>query len=98
VSSLTAIGSAAIAGSQTPTSKASLRADLARYEKERSACVNCASAETIDGKRNIQTLDTRINALKAQLTTVPRAAPSASVDESRSATAPVATGRIDVFA
>jgi hypothetical protein len=79
-------------------SKAALRAELARYEKVRSDCVNCPSAKTIEGERNIQNLDTQISALKAKLTVVAQPDASASGAESRSSTAPAVVGRIDVYA
>jgi hypothetical protein len=75
-----------------------LRAELARYEKVRSDCVNCSSSGTIEGKRNIQTLDTQISTLKARLTVVPQAAAPVSSVDARSASAPVAAGRVDVYA
>jgi len=63
----------------------SLRAQIARVEKERSECVNCASAKTLQGKQNIQSLDSEIKTLKAQLTTT-------------QPTASTVGGRIDVYA
>lgn len=80
--------------------KTALRADLARYERVRTDCVNCSSAKTIEGKRNIQNLDTQISAIKAKLTVVPQPGASASVagGEARSSTATATAGRIDVYA
>ncbi len=98
MSSLTAIGSPGIAVSQTGASKTALRAQLARYEKVRTDCVNCSSASTIEGKRNIQNLDTQISTLKAQLTVVPQSDASASSGEATSTSAPAAVGRVDVYA
>ena len=96
---MTAIGTTVSAYSQSGVSRAAIRADLARYEHKLSDCVNCASAQTPEGKRNIQDLNTQISTLKAQLNVVPRPASAASTDEAVSATAsPTATGRLDVYA
>lgn len=81
--------------SQSTGSRVALRADLSRYEKQLSDCVNCDSARTPEGKRNIQDLDARISTLKAQLNIVPQAGSGAAVGESVS---PTASGRIDVYA
>jgi len=62
-----------------------LRAQIARVEKERSECVNCPSSKTLEGKQSIQKLDTEITVLKAQL------------DGSQPAPASQ-SGRIDVYA
>jgi hypothetical protein len=98
MSRLSAIGSPASGFAQTSLSKTALRVELARYEKVRSDCVNCASAETIEGKRNIQNLDTRISALKAKLAVVAQPDASATAGEARSSTASAVAGRIDVYA
>src|SRR4051812_24793067 len=98
MSGLTAIGSPAAGSAQSSMSKTALRAELARYERVRSDCVNCSSAKTIEGKRNIQNLDTQISALKAKLTVVPKPDASTSGAEARSSTTPATAGRIDVYA
>jgi hypothetical protein len=96
MSTIAAIPSSA---SQSTGSRVALRADLARYEKQLADCVNCASATTPEGKRNIQDLDARISTLKAQLSIVPPADSGAAVNESRSASRSLTTGgRIDVYA
>jgi hypothetical protein len=96
---MTAIGSTLAASSQSAVSRAAMRADLARYEKELAECVNCASASTPEGKRNIQDLGAQIGTLKARLSVVPQSGVPASAGESRSATAFSAIGgRVDVYA
>jgi hypothetical protein len=96
---MTAIGSAVTASSQGAVSRVALRADLSRHEKQLSDCVNCASASTPEGKRNIQDLGAQISSLKAKLNVVPRASAAASVGEAKSATASSVVGsRIDVYA
>jgi hypothetical protein len=94
---MTAIGSSTPAFTQSTVSRVALRADIARYEKQRSDCVNCVTAKTPEGKRNIEDLDTRITALKAQLKSVPQAASAAPVDQQASESRG-ARVRIDVYA
>lgn len=43
------------------------RVELAKLQREYSACVNCASADTPEGKLNIQRLETRIGSLQARI-------------------------------
>lgn len=83
------------ASSQGTGSRVALRADLTRYEKQLSDCVNCSSAKTPEGKRNIQDLGTRISALKAQLNVAPQASGGSAVEKASSA--PASRG-IDVYA
>jgi hypothetical protein len=79
-------------------SRTGLQAQVARYEKERSACVNCASADTLQGKENIQRIEGAISTLRARLTAVPAADATQATDETRSSTAPTRPGGIDVYA
>jgi len=53
----------------TPTAKptAGLEAQIARYKKELSNCVNCDSAKTSEGKANIQALSNKISKLTSQV-------------------------------
>ena len=44
-----------------------LEAQIARYKKELSGCVNCESAKTAEGKANIQALSDKISALTTQV-------------------------------
>jgi hypothetical protein len=44
-----------------------LTAEQARYEKELSACVNCASATTATGKAKIQELSAKLREIKKDL-------------------------------
>lgn len=46
---------------------AGLEAQLARYQKELSNCVNCASAKTPEGKEEIQRLSNEVDKLKARI-------------------------------
>jgi len=96
---MTSIGSTASSSSHRPVSGVALRADLTRLEKQLSDCVNCSSAKTPEGKRNIQDLSTRIGDLKARLNVVTEASPAASSDGSGSARgSSFLRGRIDVYA
>lgn len=65
---INAIGPASLAnttGGGTPT--AGLEAQIARYQKELSNCVNCDSANTREGKETIQAISDKISAAKARL-------------------------------
>jgi len=48
-------------------SDAGLRGQLARYEKELSACVNCDTADTLAGQQKIQELSNRIAQIKTRI-------------------------------
>ena len=57
-----AIGSSslsAVSGGQS--SRAVLHAEVARYQKQLSDCVNCSSSKTLEGKAHIQELSTQIS-------------------------------------
>lgn len=65
---LAAIGAIPAYSSQVPTvSTGGLRAELARYEKALSECVNCATAQTTDGQQEIQRLSSEIARLRARI-------------------------------
>lgn len=87
-------------GAATPvtagTSRTGLEGQLAKYEKERSACVNCASASTLQGKQKIQELDSTIRTLQSQLQAVSAAGSSDSPNETRSSTS-AQLSSIDVY-
>ena len=77
-------------------SSVSLQAQLQRYQKQLSDCVNCASAKTWQGKADIQAISERISQIKQAIeqTEKPSAAPSAP-----SAPSPqTIRGLIDVYA
>jgi len=44
-----------------------LQGQLARYEKELSACVNCSTAKTTEGKQKIQEVSSQIEQIKARI-------------------------------
>lgn len=71
--------------------------ELARLRKEYSACVNCSSATTSEGKRGIQQLDNQIKTLESRMKMPPQATPSAVI---AAATSPAtsSTSLIDVYA
>ncbi|MBZ0091413.1 MAG: hypothetical protein K8F27_04220, partial [Sulfuricellaceae bacterium] len=61
-----AIGSSAASGAVgSGASSAGLDAQLARYQKELSDCVNCSSAKTPEGKRAIQAAADKVSVVKA---------------------------------
>ncbi|MBI3903130.1 MAG: hypothetical protein HY306_09375 [Nitrosomonadales bacterium] len=44
-----------------------LEAQLARYQKQLSDCVNCDSARTLEGKTRIEAISSKISELKARI-------------------------------
>src|SRR5689334_11506847 len=98
MSALTAIGSAPLSGSQSAAARPALRAQLSRYEKERSECINCPSAKTLEGKQNIQKLDAAIDSLKGQLDGVRQASSAGTQAGAQEVTASQGSGRIDMYA
>lgn len=46
---------------------ASLEAQVTRYQKQLSDCVNCSSANTLEGKKNIQEISDKISIAKAKI-------------------------------
>ena len=61
------------AANSTPgaaVSAAGLEAQLARLQKELSECVNCASANTTEGKAKIQAISDKISVVNARLDAV----------------------------
>ncbi|MYM21947.1 hypothetical protein GTP46_04710 [Duganella sp. FT135W] len=58
-------------------SSVSLQAQLQRYQKQLSDCVNCASAKTSQGKADIEAISERISQIKRAIeqTEKPSAAP-----------------------
>jgi hypothetical protein len=87
---VSAIGSSytPVVHSSSVASTAGLEAQIARDEKELSACVNCASAETKQGQADIQALSNKINTAKARLAQID----AASLAEQTTATnSPTAT-------
>lgn len=86
--------------SSAPTTPAptGLKGELAKARKEYSACINCASANTDAGRRNIQQLDVKIQQIQAR---IDASAAPASPATAAAASLPdpgVAAGRIDVYA
>ena len=98
MSTLSAVGRAATPTLQSGGGQAALRAELARFEKQRSDCVNCESAKTLKGQENIRSLDSQIRTLKDQLRAVQQPGSGAAANESRSSTAASTPGRVDVYA
>ncbi|MGZ3253981.1 MAG: ABC transporter C-terminal domain-containing protein [Burkholderiaceae bacterium] len=63
-----AIGSTALPSSSTSVSPtAGLEAQITRYQKQLSDCVNCDSANTAQGKEAIQEISNKISAVKAKI-------------------------------
>jgi hypothetical protein len=66
---VSAIGSppASSAAPTTGASTAGIEAQIVRYKKELSDCVNCASAKTPEGKAAIQAISTKISTAQARI-------------------------------
>jgi hypothetical protein len=76
-----AIGAIPTYSAQVPTvSTGGLRAELARYEKALSECVNCATAQTTEGQQEIQRLSSEIARLKARIEAAGRSISSQTRD------------------
>lgn len=69
---VSAIGSspADYAASSVAASTAGIEAQLSRYKKELSDCVSCSTADTPEGKAQIQELSNKINLAEARLADV----------------------------
>jgi hypothetical protein len=72
-----------------------LKVELEKLRKEFAACVDCSSAKTEAGKRNIQRLDTQIKAIESRLG-VGASSPAAASTAATSA--PARPGSIDTYA
>ncbi len=79
--------SAAYGGSVATTPTAGLEAQLARYQKELSDCVNCDSAKTPEGKEQIQTISNKISAVRARIDEIDTAKPAVQPTASSRGTA-----------
>lgn len=74
-----AIGSSLLPGTYGTAnggSMAGLGAQLARYQRELSNCVNCDSANTIEGKESIQAISSKISSVKARIEEMESAKPA----------------------
>lgn len=84
-----------------PTATAVLTAQLGRYQKELSECINCASAKTPEGKSNIEAIEIRISDIKARLeqasNRTPPAAQPINGQHADTAQATSKAGGIDIF-
>ena len=79
----------ATAGYQPSGSGASasgLQAQLARYQKQLSECVNCASAKTPEGKATIESLSAKISDIRERIDQVAQSQPGNQAKRLPSAT------------
>ena len=84
---------AALASTGTSTVQAAgatggLDAQLARYQKQLSECVNCTSAKTPEGKHEIDDLYGKIHSIKAKLEDARGSAPVREASQAEQATPP----------
>lgn len=67
---VSAIGASTLPGASGKSagrSAAGLEAQLERLQKELSSCVNCDSANTLQGKETIQAVSNKISSVKARI-------------------------------
>jgi outer membrane murein-binding lipoprotein Lpp len=104
--SATASAASTAYGGGTP-SATSLQAQLERFQKQLSDCVNCASAKTPQGKSDIQAISARISQIEQRIAQAQNRPDNQAAPQSTSqATAPAAASSpttgygslIDVFA
>lgn len=89
--------------SPAPSPSAGLQAQVAqvaRYKKELSECVNCASAKTPQGQANIEAILTKISIAQARIDKTAQATKAAAEAARTMPSSPSATlgTRLDVFA
>lgn len=90
------------------TATAGADAELVRYKKELSDCVNCATATTTEGKRRIQEISSKISAAESRIkqTTVEKLVDQSAatkltekrVEKATDVQAPSATANATVYA
>lgn len=77
---------------RTPGSPAGLEVQLARLQSELSDCVNCASANTAEGKAKIQELSNQINSIRARIESASKSRVPGEVADSTAASRFVVPG------
>ncbi|MFZ6645171.1 FlxA-like family protein [Undibacterium sp. TJN25] len=77
---------AATSAASSGSASAALQAQLDRYQKELSDCVNCASAKTPEGKTQIDDISSKISDLKSRIDKVGNAKASDSTNQSAGST------------
>jgi hypothetical protein len=97
-----ATASATAYGAGAP-SATSLQAQLERYQKQLSDCVNCASAKTPQGKSDIQAISARISQIEQRIAEAQHrsGSPTAPPPDAPAAASSPTTGYgslVDVFA
>jgi len=84
---ISSIGSfTAYAFDSTAKPTAGRDAQIARYKKELSDCVNCESAKTVKGKANIKAITGKITALTAEAEKTAKSSKGANQEPALSAT------------
>lgn len=85
-----AIGSNAASGAISYMSRAALQAEVTRYQKQLSDCVNCPSSKTLEGKAHIQELSSKISVDQQRIKQVESTAAAANDSAASSSTTTVA--------
>ena len=104
--STTAIGASQAASAYSSggaPSAASLQAQLQRYQKQLSDCVNCPSSKTPQGKADIQAISARISQVKQSIEQAANAqanpaVPSQSTGQACTSAVTGYGGLVDVYA
>ena len=79
-------------------SAASLQAQLQRYQKQLSDCVNCASAKTPQGKADIEAISARISQVQQRIAQAENSCGNSPNASQPTAAPPASAGLIDVYA
>lgn len=95
ISSASSLAAASTGDPQGTATAASMKVELRKLEREHAACVNCSSASTDAGQRNIQRLEIQIEQIKSRLS-VPSTQSADSVNAPVSSTA--RPGSVDIYA
>lgn len=83
-----AIGSSAVSGSiSTGAAAVGLEAQLVRYQKLLSECVNCDSSKTAKGKADIQAISVKISEVRERIDRITEVKPASQTTELASSTA-----------
>ncbi|MDQ1831184.1 hypothetical protein [Massilia scottii] len=90
--------SAAYADGAGKPSPVTLQAQLQRYQQQLSDCVNCASADTAQGKSDIQAIAARITQVQQRIAQESGAAATPATATASALSATPASNIIDVYA
>lgn len=88
-----AIGQVPATGAISPgAAAAGLEGQLARYRKQLSECVNCASSKTAEGKAEIEAISARISEIRTRIDKIAGTQTGNQLERPEEANAATATG------